>query len=126
MSGGGKYKDQLNKLLKTYTELNIKVDEQESNNNAITVLFFTIDDKNICLMLLIDRVEQFSTISDLKNYPNCIQVASYNVIGTLIKVSAQISTDLNMTHMQLSDRSYYTCKGYQLLLYLLINPYKKY
>jgi hypothetical protein len=106
--GGSIITDQLNLILEKQVNMNIKVEEESSDDKTIRVLFYTIDDKNICLGLIIDTLQGFATISDLRNYDNCVYQSS-NVTNVLMKFSIEIADQMNMTHVELSDRSYYTC-----------------
>ena len=109
--GGSKIKDQIDTILKTYTKYNLRIDEEESSDNEVKVLFFTIDDKNICMGLIIDNLQKFATISDLRNWPNCIPNQDKDLMNMLFKFSIEVATQCNMTHIKLSDRSYHVCKG---------------
>jgi hypothetical protein len=114
--GGSKVTDQINDILEKQTKLNIKINEQESYDGEIRIEFFTIDDKNICLAMIIDVIQGFATISDLRNYTNCTY-QSKDITNILMKFSIEIASQMNMTHVELCDMSYYTCTN--------INTFKK-
>lgn len=107
--GGNKY--QINSILKQYPNYNVEIDELESDDNEVKVVFYTLDKTNICLSLIIDYVEKYATISDLHNYPNCIPIQDKKLTQILFEFSSELARQSNMTHIKLSDRSYYTCKG---------------
>lgn len=100
--------EKISEILKQY---NVQIDELESNNKEIKIQFFTINNNFICLALIINNEKKFATISDLHNYPDCIPSQDENLIKTLIKFSCELAKKCNMTHLELSDNSYYTCKG---------------
>lgn len=101
---------QLNELLSQYKKANIQIDELESTDGLLKLLFYTIDNKNICLMLLIDYEDKIATISDLKKHETCLlETKPLEVIEILINISKEIAKQLGMTQMELSDRAYFTC-----------------
>lgn len=110
----GGNKDQLNDILSTYKDYNIRVDEFDTSE--VRVYVYTLDDKNYCLALLLDYEQKFATISDLRNWPECVPLQNENLVQLLINFSSEVAKQSGMTHLELNDMSYYTCKG--------INPFK--
>jgi hypothetical protein len=101
---------QLNQLLSQYKKANLQIDELESTDSLLRLLFYTIDNKNICLMLLIDYEDKIATISDLKKHESCLlETKPSQVIEILIDISKEIAKQLGMIQMELSDSSYFTC-----------------
>lgn len=99
--------DQLNDILSNYNTYNVKVDSYDVSEARI--YFYTIDNKNTCMILILDYERKYATIGDLCEWPNCMIDQDRNVIKMLIEFSTEIAKQSNMTHIELCDRSYYTC-----------------
>lgn len=99
--------EQLNNILDKYNKHNVKIDYYDISEAKI--FYYTIDNKNICMSLILDYKNNFATIGELRKWTNCIADQDINLIQTLINFSAEIARQSNMTHLELSDRAYHTC-----------------
>jgi len=102
-SGGSINK--IKQILKNYNEINISVDELESLDDEIRILFLSIDNTDICASFVITSIIE---IIDIKNQGNCIKTNN-KFVSVLVKNIIDIAKQLNINHIELSDNSYYRC-----------------
>lgn len=106
--GSGNNFKEIKKLLKKYKYIDIELDEDESSEELVYINVFNYNRIFTCARIILDYSEKKTILHDLKSDISCIK-NNEKFVKYLVNVLIEISKNLKINLIELSDRSYHRC-----------------